>query len=181
MKYQNVVSAVVRALAAETINSAGGCDFAPKVQAARVPGAISGKEEAFLTDCWVHSRLHAMLSAEHWDALVSKYSTHMQRKHDSMMAMAGRMKSPAPARFVMCATATWAFPKLPGAEGKRSTNVLPAGWYELDRWDDNGRPQKTLERWRREIRRDLERQVDDALVEAHEILAREGILVGEAA
>jgi len=40
---------------------------------------------------------------------------------------------------------------------------------------------KTLERWRRDIRRDLERQVDVALVEAHEILAHEGLIVGEAA
>lgn len=30
MIYRNVISAVVRALAAETINSAGGCDFEPK-------------------------------------------------------------------------------------------------------------------------------------------------------
>lgn len=181
MTYPSVVSAVVRALAAETINSAGGVDFEPKVQAARVPGSICGKEEAFLTDCWVHGRLHKALPAHLWDALTSKYSTHLDRKHAAMMAVAGRVKSPAPKRFVECATATWAFPKLPGVDGKRSTNVLPASWYVLDNWDEDGRPQKTLERWRRDIRRDLERQVDLALVEAHEILAAEGILADQAA
>ena len=181
MTYRNVVSAVVRALASEVINSAGGCDFEPKVQTARVPGAICGKEEAFLTDCWVHGRLHKALPVGLWLALVAKYSTHLERKHDAMMALAGSVKSPAPGRFIQCAVATWAFPKLPGAEGKRSTSVLPAAWYELDRWDEDGRPQKTLERWRRDIRRDLERQVDRALVEAHEILAAEGLVAGEAA
>lgn len=181
MTYPSVVSAVVRALAAETINSAGGCDFQPKVQAARVPGAICGKEEAFLTDCWVHGRLHKALPVGLWLALVAKYSTHLERKHDAMMALAGSVKSPAPERFVQCAVATWAFPKLPGVDGKRSTNVLPASWYLLDNWDEDGRPQKTLERWRRDIRRDLERQVDLALVEVHEILAHEGLIVGEAA
>lgn len=181
MTYRNVVSAVVRALASEVINSAGGCDFEPKVQKARIPGEISGKEAAFLTDCWVHGRLHKALPVGLWLALVAKYSTHLDRKHDAMMALAGSVKSPAPARFIQCAVATWAFPKLPGVEGKRSTSVLPSAWYELDRWDEDGRPQKTLERWRRDIRRDLERQVDQALVEAHEILAHEGLIVGEAA
>lgn len=181
MTYPSVVSAVVRALAAETINSAGGVDFDPKVQDQRVPGAICGKEEAFLTDCWVHGRLHKALPVGLWLALVAKYSTHLERKHDAMMALAGSVKSPAPGRFIQCAVATWAFPKLPGAEGKRSTSVLPAAWYELDRWDEDGRPQKTLERWRRDIRRDLERQVDQALVEAQEILGNEGLIAEQAA
>ena len=176
MKYQSVVSAVVRALAAETIHSAGGCDMEPRVQAARIPGEISGKEAAFLYDCMVHAVLHRELTSEQWDALTAKYSTHIDRKHGAMMALAARVKSPAPKRFVECATATWAFPKLPGADGKRSTNVLPSGWYEIDRWDEDGRPQKTLERWRRDIRRDLERQVDEALVAAQELLDVEGLI-----
>lgn len=176
MIYQNVVSAVVRALASEVINSAGGCDFQPKVQAARVPGAICGKEEALLTDCWVFSRLHAMLMPEHWDALVSKYSTHVQRKHDATMAMAARVRSPAPKRFIECATATWAFPQLPGADGKRSTSVLPSAWYDINRWDEDGRPDSTLYRWRSAIRRSLEDQVNQALVVAQEILDAEGLI-----
>ena len=31
MIYRDVISAVIRALASETINSAGGCDYTPKV------------------------------------------------------------------------------------------------------------------------------------------------------
>lgn len=176
MIYQNVVSAVVRALASEVINSAGGCDFEPKVQAARVPGAICGKEEAFLTDCWVHGRLHRALPVGLWLALVAKYSTHLDRKHDAMMALAGSIESPAPERFVQCAVATWAFPKLPGAEGKRSTSVLPAAWYDINRWDDGGKPDSTLYRWRSAIRRSLEDQVNEALMHAQEVLDREGLI-----
>jgi hypothetical protein len=181
MTYRNVVSAVVRALAAETINSAGGCDFEPKVQSAHIPGAIRGKEAAFLADCWVHGRLHKAMPAGLWLALVAKYSTHMGRKHDAMMALAGSVKSPAPARFVQCAVATWAMPKLPGVEGKRSTNVLPAGWYEMDNWCDDPAPVKTQERWRREIRRGMERQVSVALIEAQTILDLEGLIYERAA
>jgi hypothetical protein len=73
MTYRNVVSAVVRALAAETINSAGGCDFEPKVQCAKQKGEIVGKEAAFLTDCWVFGRLHKGLEA-------SSYPCGLQRK-----------------------------------------------------------------------------------------------------
>lgn len=181
MKYQNVVSAVVRALAAETINSAGGCDFEPKVQAARVPGEISGKEESFLTDCWVHGRLHKALPVGLWLALVAKYSTHLERKHDAMMALAGSVKSPAPQRFVIAATATWAFPKLPGVEGKRSTSVLPAGWYDMNRWSEEPVPERTQHRWKSAIRRDLEGQVNQALIEAQHILDMEGLISCQAA
>lgn len=176
MIYQNVVSAVVRALASEVINSAGGCSFEPRVQAERISGEISGKEASILFDFMVHARLHSQLSAEHWDALNAKYSTCLKRKHDSMMAMARRVKSPASARFIECATATWAFPKVQGADGKRSTCVLPSSWYEISRWDDEGRPEPTLYRWRSAIRRALDDRVNEALVCAQEILDSEGLL-----
>ncbi|WP_417585349.1 hypothetical protein [Pelagibacterium sp.] len=181
MTYPSVVSAVVRALAAETINSAGGCDFEPKVQVARVPGEISGKEAAFLSDCWVHGRLHKALPVGLWLALVAKYSTHLERKHDAMMALAGSVKSPAPERFIIAATATWAFPKLPGMEGKRSTSVLPASWYDMDRWSEEPVAERTQHRWKSAIRRDLEDQVNKALVEAQHILDMEGLISCQAA
>ncbi|WP_434456517.1 hypothetical protein JQR85_13590 [Stutzerimonas urumqiensis] len=181
MTYRNVVSAVVRALASEVINSAGGCDFEPKVQKAHIPGEISGKEAAFLFDCMVHSRLHSQLRPEQWRILLSKYSTHAERKHAAIADVAKATKSPAPERFRHAAVVTWALPKLPGVDGKRSTNVLPAAWYNMDNWSDDPVPVKTQERWRRDIRRDLERQVDEALVEAHEILEAEGILADDAA
>ena len=89
MNYQNVVSAVVRALAAETINSAGGCNVEPRVQASKLKGEITGKDAALLADCIVHKLLHAQLSPRHWNALVAKYSTHRGRKIDSMAACRG--------------------------------------------------------------------------------------------
>jgi len=42
-------------------------------------------------------------------------------------------------------------------------------------------PVKTQERWRRDIRKGLKQAVDQALIEAHEILAAEGLVAGEAA
>ncbi|BBI41493.1 hypothetical protein RYA07_27415 [Pseudomonas syringae pv. actinidiae] len=177
MMYRNVVAAVVRALAAETINSAGGCDFDQKVQCAKQKGEIVGKEAAFLTDCWVFGRLHKALSPEHWRALVAKFSTHTDRKHAAITEITKQYRSPAPERFRHCAIVTWAMPKLPGVDGKRSTNVLPAAWYEMDNWSDDPHPIKTQERWRRDIRKGLESAVDVALTEAQHILEAEGILI----
>lgn len=181
MMYRNVVAAVVRALAAETINSAGGCDFEPKVQCAKQKGEIVGKEAAFLTDCWVFGRLHKALSTEHWRALVAKYSTHTERKHAAITEITRQYCSPAPERFRHCAIVTWAMPKLPGVDGKRSTNVLPSAWYEMDNWSDDPHPIKTQERWRRDIRKGLESMVDIALTEAQHILEAEGILIADVA
>lgn len=181
MTYRNVVSAVVRALAAETISSAGGFDFEPKVQCAKQKGEIVGKEAAFLTDCWVFGRLHKALAPAHWRALVAKFSTHTERKHAAIAELTRVMRSPAPERFLHCAVVTWALPRLPGVDGKRSTNVLPAGWYEMDNWSNEPHPIKTQERWRRDIRKALESCVDLALVEAQHILEREGLVISEVA
>lgn len=176
MIYRSVLAAVVRALAAETMSGCGGGDFEPKVQAAKQKGAIVGKEEAFLTDCWVFGRLHKGLSADHWDALVAKFSTHEVRKHAAILALNKSVKSPAPQRFRECAVLTWAFPQPEGAEGKRSTSVIPSAWYDLANWGNDGKPESTRYRWRSNIRKSLEDRVNEALASAQEILDRESLI-----
>ncbi|MDP9528514.1 hypothetical protein [Pseudomonas protegens] len=111
MIYQNVISAVVRALAAETINSAGGCSVEPRVQASKLKGEITGKDAALLADCIVHKLLHAQLSPRHWNALVAKYSTHRGRKIDSIGRLVAVVPSPAPKRFTQQAVLVWAVPQ----------------------------------------------------------------------
>ena len=111
MSYQNVVSAVVRALAAETINSAGGCNVEPRVQAGKLKGEISGKDAALLADSLVHRLLHAQLSPRHWNALVAKYSTHKGRKVDSIGRLVAIVPTPAPKRFTQQAVLVWAVPE----------------------------------------------------------------------
>jgi hypothetical protein len=111
MNYQNVISAVVRALAAETINSSGGCNVEPRVQASKLKGEISGKDAALLADCIVHKLLHAQLTPRHWNALVAKYSTHRGRKIDSIGRLVAVVKTPAPQRFTQQAVLVWAVPQ----------------------------------------------------------------------
>ena len=176
MTYRNVVSAVVRALAAETISSAGGCDFEPKVQCAKQKGEIVGKDAAFLQDCWVFGRLHKALTPAHWRALVAKYSTHEERKHGAILELLNSVKTPAPKRFRECAVLTWAIPQVAGADGKRSAAVLPAAWYDITNWDNDGKPESTRYRWRSSIRKTLDDQVNEALTSAQELLDAEGLI-----
>lgn len=93
MTYRNVVSAVVRALAAETMSSAGGCNVEPRVQHAKLKGEITGKDAALLADCIIHKLLHAQLTPRHWNALVAKYSTHRGRKIDSIGRLVAIVKA----------------------------------------------------------------------------------------
>lgn len=111
MNYHNVISAVVRALAAETINSSGGCNVEPRVQASKLNGEISGKDASLLADCIVHKLLHAQLTPRHWNALVAKYSTHRGRKIDSIGRLVAVVKTPAPQRFTQQAVLVWAVPQ----------------------------------------------------------------------
>lgn len=115
MTYRNVVSAVVRALAAETISSAGGCDFEPKVQCAKQKGELSGKEWSLLQDCIVHKLLHQVLSQQHWIALTAKFSTHNGRKIEATGRLVAIVTSPAPQLFTRKAVTAWAIPQIKGA------------------------------------------------------------------
>jgi hypothetical protein len=114
MAYRNVVSAVVRALAAETINSAGGCDFEPKVQCAKQKGEINGKEWSLLQDCIAHKLLHQVLSQRHWFALTAKFSTHNGRKIEATGRLVAIVTSPAPQLFTRKAVTAWAIPQIKG-------------------------------------------------------------------
>jgi len=138
MNYHNVISAVVRALAAETINSSGGCNVEPRVQASKLKGEISGKDAALLADCIVHKLLHAQLSPRHWNALVAKYSTHRGRKIDSIGRLVALVKSPAPQRFTQQAVLVWAVPQQ-GKGIQRAVTLIKAPKHrenkEEGQWD----------------------------------------------
>ena len=133
MIYRSVIAAVVRALAAETMSGMGGQDFEPKVQCAKQKGAIVGKEAAMLADCIIHKLLHAQLSASQWNALVAKYSTHKQRKLESIARLIPCVSSAAPEQFTRQAVIVWAVPQVKGA--RREAVKLAAPKIRKDRRD----------------------------------------------
>ncbi|MNH08512.1 hypothetical protein D3C79_679300 [compost metagenome] len=46
----------------------------------------------------------------------------------------------------------------------------------MNTWDLDGNPERTRRDWRRKIFKGLDKMVDEALVEAGEILSSEGVL-----
>ena len=229
MKYQNTMSAVVRALAAETMSGVGGCDFEPKVQAAKLKGEIVGKDAAMLFDCWVHARLHSKLIPRHWDALVAKYSTHKGKKVEAIGKLVPLIATQAPSLFRYKAVTAWAIPPVKGVQVrsghevasrsareraefesltravtrhqageevggedgqarrdqyvKRSTDmiVLPAEFYDINTWDNQGLNRTTYWRWKKGIEKVLDEMVTEALAASTKILEEEGVLMSDAA
>ena len=179
MKYLNIVTAVVRALSND--NMGGGMNFEPRVQDTKLKGEITGKDDQLLHDSMIRARLHSSLAPEHWEILKAKFSPDIDDKRESIRAVRTRVKTPAPNRFRDAAVLTWAMPKLPGKDGKRSVSTLPAEWYDLDRWCDEPVPARTQQRWRKTIADGLEAEVNKALAIAQEALEPLGVFQGVAA
>ncbi|MDY7559944.1 hypothetical protein QN366_04920 [Pseudomonas sp. CCC3.2] len=133
MTYRNVVSAVVRALAAETMTSAGG-DFEPKIQCAKQKGAIVGKEAALLNDCIVNKLLHAGLSPRQWNALVAKYSTHKANKLGCTAKLIAIISTTAPHLFLRKAVTAWAIPQIKGIKMVPRKIIEPEVRLDAERW-----------------------------------------------
>lgn len=192
MIYSSVLSAVVSALAAEAIDNTSKQAWQKLYQ----PGFDEGHDLATLSrsvesgsltrmdaDCWVFARLHSQLKPRHWDALVAKYSTHRARKVQSIGRLHPLIASHAPKLFVVSAVTAWAIPKLKGAEGKRSSDmiVLPSEFYDVNRWDPEARPERTRRRWKKGVEDALEEMVSEALTEAGKLLEYEGLTLQMAA
>ncbi|MFJ2548548.1 hypothetical protein ACIOVF_19035 [Pseudomonas sp. NPDC087612] len=188
MVYSSVLAAVVSALAAEAIDNTSKQAWQKLYQ----PGSEDGHDLATLSrsveydgitrrdaDCWVFARLHSQLKPRHWDALVAKYSTHKGRKVQSIGRLHPLVASHAPHLFIVSAVTAWAIPKLKGIGGKRSSDMimLPAEFYDINRWDPEARPERTRRRWRKGIEDVLEAMVSEALEAAGAILDYEGLAI----
>jgi hypothetical protein len=167
MIYTSILSAIVSALAAEAIDNTSKQAWQELYQ----PGFEDSQDFATLSrsfnagslsrmdvDCWVFARLHSQLKVRHWDVLVAKYSTHRASKVRSISRLHPLIASHAPKLFVVSAVAAWAIPKLKGADGKRSSDmiVLPSEFYDVNRWDPEARPERTRRRWKKGIEDALE-------------------------
>lgn len=135
MKYQSVLAAVVRALAAETMSGVGGGDFEPKVQASKLKGEITGKDAAMLVDCWVHARLHSKLIPRHWHALTARFSTHKAKKVDAIGKLVPLIATQAPNLFRYKAVTAWAIPPVKGVQAQSGHEVASRAARERAEFD----------------------------------------------
>lgn len=135
MKYQSVLAAVVRALAADTMSGVGGGDFEPKVQASKLKGEITGKDAAMLVDCWVHARLHSKLIPRHWNALTAKFSTHKGKKVEAIGKLVPLIATQAPNLFRYKAVTAWAIPPVKGVQAQSGHEVASRAARERAEFD----------------------------------------------
>ncbi|MEX5322686.1 MULTISPECIES: hypothetical protein [Pseudomonas putida group] len=135
MKYQSVLAAVVRALAAETMSGVGGGDFEPKVQSSKLKGEITGKNAAMLVDCWVHARLHSKLIPRHWNALTARFSTHKAKKVDAIGKLVPLIATQAPNLFRYKAVTAWAIPPVKGVQAQSGHEVASRAARERAEFD----------------------------------------------
>ncbi|MCO7526375.1 hypothetical protein NJH54_17925 [Pseudomonas asiatica] len=135
MKYQSVLAAVVRALAAETMSGVGGGDFEPKVQSSKLKGEITGKDAAMLVDCWVHARLHSKLIPRHWNALTARFSTHKAKKVDAIGKLVPLIATQAPNLFRYKAVTAWAIPPVKGVQAHSGHEVASRAARERAEFD----------------------------------------------
>lgn len=135
MKYQSVLAAVVRALAADTMSGVGGGDFEPKVQASKLKGEITGKDAAMLVDCWVHARLHSKLIPRHWNALTARFSTHKAKKVDAIGKLVPLIATQAPNLFRYKAVTAWAIPPVKGVQAQAGHEVASRSARERAEFD----------------------------------------------
>lgn len=135
MKYQSVLAAVVRALAADTMSGVGGGDFEPKVQASKLKGEITGKDAAMLVDCWVHARLHSKLIPRHWNALTARFSTHKAKKVEAIGKLVPLIATQAPNLFRYKAVTAWAIPPVKGVQAQSGQEVASRAARERAEFD----------------------------------------------
>ncbi|MBI6895710.1 hypothetical protein JET64_02700 [Pseudomonas putida] len=135
MKYQSVLAAVVRALAADTVSGVGGGDFEPKVQASKLKGEITGKDAAMLVDCWVHARLHSKLIPRHWSALTARFSTHKAKKVEAIGKLVPLIATQAPNLFRYKAVTAWAIPPVKGVQAQSGHEVASRAARERAEFD----------------------------------------------
>ncbi len=192
MIYTSILSAVVSALAAETIDNTAKQAWQKLYQpgyadseglAELIRASNSSGIKRIDADCWVHARLHSQLKPRHWNALVAKYSTHKAKKVESISALVPVIASHAPQLFVMKAVTAWAIPQLKGVDGKRSSDmiVLPQQFYDINSWDSQGLNRTTYWRWKKGVERTLDEMINEAINDSENILRREGILIADVA
>ncbi|GJN44903.1 hypothetical protein [Pseudomonas tohonis] len=186
MVYKSVLAAVVSAMASEALDNTSKQSWQKLIDHINQPGgrgASVSPELRMQIDCWVHARLHSELPSRLWFALVAKYCTHHARRLEAIGRLDALIVTPAPGLFRKKAVVAWAVPPMKGkpvgADGlKRSTQILalPASFYDMNTWDLDASPERTKRRWRAGIFKALDELVNVALMEAGEILDREGLV-----
>lgn len=192
MMYASVLGAVVAALSTEAMGGTSSQAW----QKLYVPGAEDGLDPSMMfgavkagsisrtdLDCWLYARLHRELSPKHWNVLTARFGGNRGRRLSAIGALIPLVTTKATRLFVTGVVTTWAIPKLKGKDGKRDPGVMviPAEYYDMNRWETSAAPERTRRYWKSGIVAQLNKLEDEALAEVATILDMEEVQLRDAA
>lgn len=125
-------------------------------------------EERLTQDAMTRALLHRNLPRAQWHALVAKYSINDNEVRDSIRWLIRNIETPAHHLFKMKAVMAWAVPRR-----------LPEAFYNISTWDNEGKPESTLRRWRQGVHKWLNSHVDGAHVNIETMLEECGLALLE--
>lgn len=137
------------------------------LQEAPPPACGLTAEERLTQDAMTRAKVRRKLNDAQWHALVAKYSINEYEVSESIRWLICRVETPAHHLFKMKSVMAWAVPRR-----------LPAAFYNLSTWDEDGKPESTLRRWRIGVNGWLNRHIDDAHKSIETLLEDEGLLIG---
>lgn len=169
----NKISVLVRILLAGSEGKTASAGWVDADQGCTGHGSLS-RQERFELDCEYRRHLRQHLIPRHWDALIARYTLHVEDRKTAIQALSATVASHAHAKFKSYAILTWAEPKKPGAEGKRSTAILQSNIYDMNLWDDNqGTSERTRRRWRADIHDTMDTMLGEAINASIQILEQQ--------
>lgn len=182
--YRDAAHCIARVLSIETNDGTKKAGWQSKYEAPGWPevksaGSGLSSEERLTQDSMTRALLRRSLSPRQWHALVAKRSINDMEVAVSAQWLADNAAGPASRRFKKCAIAAWIKPKR--AASQRSTRTLPDEFYAISSWDDDGRPEGTLRRWKSLTERWLNTQISDAHNAVEQLLQDNGLKIDEAA
>ncbi len=170
--YRDAAHCIARVMSIETNTCTAQSAWQRRYQPgyAELPGEGSGlsAEERLTQDAMVRALLHRELPAVQWHVIVAKYSINNHEVAESVQKLILSVETPAHHLFKMKAVTAWAIPRR-----------LPAAFYTLHSWDNDGTPDYTLRRWRRTVYKWLDDRVADAHVSVDAILSENKLMTGD--
>lgn len=185
--YRDAAHAIARIMAIETIDGTKKASWQRQYEPgfAEEPPASNpcplSDSERLTQDSMTRSRVHKELSPVLWAVLVAKYSINKNEVAAAVQYLVPRVVTPAHHLFRMKAVSAWAIPQKRGQKGAKRSTGLPDSFYDVNSWDNEGTPDRTLRHWRSVTNKWLEGQVDQAFSEVMRILQENDLVLRSAA
>lgn len=170
--YRDEQHATVRAMSVDAVSTCA----SPSWQKHHRPGFVEsetsrptecdqlGPVDRLLQDSMTRSLIHQSVNERQWLVLVALYAAQDRDRVQACERLAELVTCPGDALFRGMAVGTWAFRHIRGEA--RNVNT----------WDLNGTPERTLRRWRKDVQDQLESWRKDAMTHLQRVFKDAGLI-----